>query len=81
MLFRLLAQDSTVRWAARDAIVAASREFEIDGTPSTMLTLEMLAMNGYNRCICGAVRCRVSESRCRYDFESKKGSYVVEVAR
>lgn len=49
MLFRLLAQDSTVRWAARDAIVAASREFEIDGTPSTMLTLEMLAMNGYNR--------------------------------
>ena len=47
-------QDATVRWAARDRIVAASREFEINGTPSTMLTLEMLAMNGYNRCVRGA---------------------------
>eukprot|EP00904_Undaria_pinnatifida_P010952 jgi/Undpi1/6988/HiC_scaffold_21.g09462.m1 len=44
----ILSEDSTVRWAARDRIVAASREFEIDGTPSTMLTVEMLAMNGYN---------------------------------
>lgn len=42
-------QDSTVRWAARDAIVKASRDFEIDGTPSTMLSLEKLATNGYNR--------------------------------
>eukprot|EP00904_Undaria_pinnatifida_P005743 jgi/Undpi1/2299/HiC_scaffold_13.g05683.m1 len=44
----MLSEDATVRWAARDRIVAASREFEINGTPSTMLTLEMLAMNGYN---------------------------------
>lgn len=51
----MLAQDSKVRWAARDAIVAASREYEIDGTPSTMLTLEMLAMNGHNRCIPGEI--------------------------
>lgn len=48
-VLHLAEQESTVRWAARDAIVKASREFEIDGTPSTLLTLEMLATNGYNR--------------------------------
>ena len=50
--WRVSVQDSKVRWAARDAIVAASRDYEIDGTPSTMLTLELLSMNGHNRFVC-----------------------------
>ena len=41
-------QNASDRFAARDKIVAASRTFEVDGTPSTVINLKQLATSGYN---------------------------------
>lgn len=48
MILLLPWQSAADRFAARDRVVEASRTFEIDGTPSTLLTLKQLATTGYN---------------------------------